>query len=133
MTQDRPIAGADAITQPWWDATRESRLLVQRCDDCGAHQHYPRALCTACRSGRLSYVESAGRGEVHSFTVVHRSPHPAFEPPYVVALVRLEEGPVMLSNIVGGPPDGISCGMRVQVTWEELADGRRLPLFTPGG
>lgn len=125
------MAAPDSQTQAWWDATRESRLLVQRCRACGHNQHYPRPLCTECGSTNLEDIEASGRGSVYSFTVVHRAPHPAFTPPYVVALVRLEEGPVLLTNIVGCEPDDVGCDMRVAVTWETLPDGRRLPLFTP--
>lgn len=131
MTDARPVASPDPLTQPWWDATREGRLLVQRCRRCGHFQHYPRALCTSCTSIDLDYAEATGRGVVYSFTVLHRSPHPAFEPPYVVALVRLEEGPVVLTNIVGCSPDDVVCDMQVRVDWEKLPDGRRLPVFTP--
>lgn len=126
----RPIADADHMTQPWWDATRGGRFLVQRCEACGHHQHYPRAVCTSCGSTSLGYVEASGRGTVYSYSVVHRAPYPAFEPPYTVALVRLEEGPVVLTNIVGGD---VRCDSPVTLVWEDLPDGRKLPLFTPGG
>ncbi|HVL80562.1 MAG TPA: Zn-ribbon domain-containing OB-fold protein [Actinomycetota bacterium] len=130
MSEPRPIAPPDALTAPWWEATSEERLLVQRCGSCGNAQHYPRSLCTKCWSADLAYVESPGEGEVYSYTVVHRSPHPAFAAPYTVALVRLDEGPVILTNIVGGE---VGCGSRVRVVWEDLSDGRKLPLFTPVG
>lgn len=132
MSEPRPVAAADAVTQPWWDATAEGRFVVQRCAACGRHQHYPRALCTSCGSTQgLGFVEAAGRGAVYSHTTVRRAPHPAFEPPYVVALVRLEEGPVLLTNIVGCAPEEVRCEMPVRVIWEDLPDGRKLPLFEP--
>ncbi|MCA1833555.1 MAG: Zn-ribbon domain-containing OB-fold protein [Actinomycetota bacterium] len=130
MSDARPVAAADSQTQSWWDATRESRLLVQHCRACGHHQHYPRALCTECGSLDIEDVEASGRGTVYSFTVVHRAPHPAFTPPYVVALVRLEEGPVLLSNIVGADHGDVRCDVRVKVAWEDLPDGRKLPVFS---
>lgn len=133
MSEPRPIAEPDSLTEPWWEATKQERLLLQRCTSCGNHQHYPRNLCTACSSTDLEYVPSGGRGEVYSFTVIHRSPNPAFDPPYVVALVRLNEGPVLLTNIVGIPPKDVRCDMRVRVVWEPLPDGRKLPVFTPAG
>ncbi len=127
MSQARPISEPDHMTQPWWDATRERRFLVQRCESCGHHQHYPRNICTGCGAPDPGFVEASGRGTIFSYTEVHRAPHPAFEPPYVVAMVRLEEGPVVLTNIVG---DGtIACDAAVRVTWENLPDGRKLPLF----
>jgi hypothetical protein len=131
MSDARPVAQPDAVTQPWWDATREGRLLIQRCAACGHHQHYPRNICTACGALGPAFVPSEGRGTVYSHTTVHRAPHPAFTPPYVVALVRLAEGPVLLTNLTGVEPDAVRCDMPVRLVWEDLADGRRLPMFTP--
>jgi uncharacterized OB-fold protein len=131
MTEARPIAEPDDLTEPWWEATKEERLLLQRCRDCNQFQHYPRALCTHCHSTDLDYVESAGRGEIYSFSVIHRPPHPAFTPPYILALIRLAEGPVLLSNIVEAAEDSIRCDTPVELRWEPLPDGRKLPLFAP--
>jgi uncharacterized OB-fold protein len=130
LAEPRPISGADHCTQVWWDATREGRLLVQRCASCGHRQHYPRNVCTACGGSDLAFDEASGRGVVYSHTTVRRAPHPAFTPPYVVALVRLAEGPVVLSNIVGVEPGSVRCDMPVRLVWEDLPDGRKLPLFT---
>lgn len=129
MTEPRPVAAPDHVTQPWWDATREERLLVQRCASCTHHQHYPRNICTACGSTDLGFVEASGRGTIYSHTTVHRAPHPAFTPPYIVALVRLEEGPVILTSIIGDA----RCDSPVRVAWEALDDGRKLPVFTAEG
>jgi uncharacterized protein len=119
----------DGATQGWWDATRERRLVVQRCEACGHHQHYPRPLCLACSSTEVAFVDAVGTGHVHSFTVVHRAPTDDFTPPYVVALVRLAEGPVLMSNIVGCDPEEVRCEMPVRVDWRALDDGRHLPVF----
>jgi uncharacterized OB-fold protein len=127
MAEARPIANEDATTKPWWDGTREEKLLVQRCNACAHHQHYPRGICTSCGGADLGFVESSGRATVYSYTVVHRAPHPAFAPPYVVALVRLEEGPLLLTNIAG--TNDVRCDMPVRVAWEPLEDGRKLPVF----
>jgi uncharacterized protein len=127
MSVPRPIAEPDGTTQVWWDATRERILLVQRCDACEAFQHYPRPVCTTCGLAEgFTFVEASGAGTIVSFTTVHRAPHEAFTTPYVVALVRLDEGPVLLTNIVGGTP---TCDGRVRLTWEALSDGRNLPVF----
>jgi len=129
-SEPRPIAPADHITQAWWDATRQRRFLVQRCVTCGHRQHYPRNICTSCGGTELTDDEASGRGTIYSHTTVRRAPHRAFAPPYVVALVRLEEGPVVLSNIVGIEPGEVRCDMVVRLTWEDLPDGRKLPMFT---
>lgn len=126
----RPEPPLSADTQAWWDATREHRLTVQRCRSCGHAQLYPRAICTSCGSTEVELADASGRGVVYSHTTVHRSPDPdCFLPPYVVALVRIEEGPLLLTNIVGTDPAEVRCDVEVEVTWEELADGRALPLF----
>ena len=118
----------DEVTGPWWEAIRERRLTVQRCRECGHRQHYPRALCTGCGGDDLDLVDVSGRGTVDSFTVVHRAP--GLTTPYVVARVRLAEGPVMLTNLVGADPDDWACDAPVHVDWRPLPDGRHLPVFT---
>jgi uncharacterized protein len=121
----------DRVSQPWWDATRERRLVVQRCTTCGHHQHYPRPVCLACAGTELGFVDAAGTGRVHAFTVVHRAPTPEFEPPYVVALVRLDEGVTLLTNVIDCAPDDMRAEERVTVDWQPLHDGRHLPVFRP--
>lgn len=128
-----PIPSPDRDTAEWWDATRRNELVVQQCVHCGSYQHYPRALCTTCAGTALRFVRSSGHGVVETFTVVHRAPHPAFAPPYVTALIRIEEGPVLMSNVVGCGADEVRIGLPVTVTWKSLPDGRRLPLFAPEG
>jgi hypothetical protein len=131
MSEPRPVPEPDETSAPWWRATREGRLTLQKCGSCGQIQHYPRSICTACGGSSLEFVPASGRGTVYSHSTVHRSPHPAFEPPYVVALVRLDEGPVLLTNIVGCDPSDVRCDQQVRVEWEPLSDGRMLPMFTP--
>lgn len=127
MSDGRPIAEPDGTTRVWWEATRQRILLIQRCDTCEARQHYPRPVCTSCGLAEgFRYEEAAGAGTIYSFTEVQRAPHDAFNAPYVVALVRLDEGPTLLTNIVGGTP---VCDGRVRLTWEPLPDGRNLPMF----
>lgn len=118
--------------EEWWEATERKVLLVQECEDCGHRQHYPRALCLACQSERLGWVETSGRARIYSFTVSHRSPDPErFVPPYVVAIVELAEGPRMLSQIATDRPDDLACDQVVALAWEPLEEGRHLPVFRP--
>lgn len=119
----------DDITTPWWEATRESRLLLQSCRQCNHVQHYPRAVCTACGGGELEWIESAGVGVVDSFTVVHRAPSPTFQAPYVIARVRLAEGPTLLTRIVGATDQELSCDFPVSLAWESLSEEFQLPVF----
>lgn len=128
----RTVAEPTAITAGWWDATRDRRLVVQTCESCGQRQHEPRALCTGCgRTDALALVDAAGTGRVHSFTVIHRAPSDEVTAPYVVAIVELDEGVRLLTNLVDVEPDDVACDQPVAVQWEPLDDGRHLPLFTP--
>jgi len=127
-----PPAEPDEMTQAWWDATREGRLLVQSCDACGHRQHPPRALCTGCGSTEhLTHVESSGNGTVDAVTVVERAPAEGFEPPYAVARVRLGEDVMLLAAIDTPSPYDVTIGDDVHLAWRDVPDGRRLPVFTP--
>ena len=125
-----PVANADSLT--YWNAAREHRLLLRKCNECGVLHFMPRFLCPNCWSDRLSWVESSGNGSIHSYTIIRRAPAPAFAPiaPYVVALIDLDEGPRMVANIVGEDPLGVKIGDRVKVTFEDRGDGAKIPQFT---
>ena len=132
MTGDlaAPIVNADSA--PYWEGAREGRLLLQRCGDCGTLRFFPRYLCTACGSERTEWTEASGRGTVHSFTIVHRAAFPEFQArtPYVVALIDLEEGPRMMTNIVGADALEVAIGDAVTVEFEPRGtDGARVPQF----
>lgn len=125
---------ATRLSEPFWEATRSKRLLVQRCDECRNVVWYPRERCISCLSDQLRWIESTGRGEVYTFNVMHKAGNPmmADQAPYVLALVDLDEGHRMATNIVGCEPAAVRCGMRVEVAWDvELSDGRFLPVFRP--
>ncbi len=121
------------VSRPFWDATRERRLVIQWCGACESTVHYPREICPTCLGSELEFRPSSGAGEVHAWTVMHSPAHPgmADAAPYVVALVELTEGARMMTNVVGCPPGDVRVGLPVSVTWEELSDGRHLPLFMP--
>ena len=126
---DQVLPFPDDVTTPWWEATKEGRLLLQSCADCGHIQHYPRAVCTGCAGTNLVWIESAGNGIVDSFTVVHRAPSPAFTAPYVIARVRLSEGPTLLTRIIDAEESELACDHPVALAWEALSDGHQLPVF----
>jgi uncharacterized OB-fold protein len=122
----------DEVTASWWTATREHRLVVQRCTSCDHAQHPPRALCTGCGSmDHLDWVDAAGTGVVDTFTVVHRAPRPDVMTPYVVARVRLAEGVLVLTRLEGRDPDAWRIDDAVRLAWTALPDGRALPTFRP--
>lgn len=122
-----PAAPADDLSEAWWAAASGHRLTVETCS-CGHRQHPPRGVCTACSStASLAPGEVSGRATVDSYTVVHRAPRPDVDVPYVLARVRLAEGPVLLTRLVGGLDWTI--GDAVSVAWADLGDGRALPYF----
>jgi uncharacterized protein len=129
-----PPVGAES--GPFWEATREGRLLVQWCTACDRGVFFPRTFCPHCGAvGPLEWHQASGRATVHAAVVEHRpeSAGAAFAQgePFCIALVDLEEGVRMMTNVVGCPPDDVFSGMAVTVTWEPLSDGRQLPLFEP--
>ena len=139
-TRLEPPVGAES--GPYWDATREGRLLVQWCLRCDRGIFYPRAFCPYCAGvggdevgGPLAWHEASGRATVHAAVVEHRPEAAgalfANGTPYCVALVDLEEGVRMMTNIVGCRPGDVHSGMALTVTWEPLSDGRQLALFRP--
>ena len=130
----RPLPNLhDLDTQAFWLATKEKRLIYQQCADCGAVVFYPRRRCSSCLSANLEWKESAGEGMVYTYSIVRQSYHPFFRSmaPYAVAWVDLDEGPRLVSNVVGlEDPSGVRIGMRVKVRWEEH-EGLCVPLFEP--
>lgn len=132
--EQRPLPTPDPGTAPYWEATRAHTLKLPRCEDCGEVHFYPRSVCPHCGSARLTWIEACGRGSVYSYTVVHRPPSPAFKPlvPYVVAVVALDEGPHLMTNIGGCSVDDVRIGMKVQVAWEDFDPTVTLPYFVPG-
>jgi len=118
-------------TQFFWDAVREHRLLIQRCTGCGALRHPPRPMCPQCHALAWDTVEASGRGTVFSFVMPQHPQFPFMEYPYIVALIELEEGTRLVTNIVGTAPEEVDIGMPVQLTFEEFDGGVVLPQFTP--
>jgi uncharacterized protein len=126
----RPAPILDDEWRPYWAATVEGRLVVQRCQSCGHHQLYARAHCLVCRSA-VSWVNASGKGTVYSFTVIRQNPSRSFRHllPFVVALVDLDEGPRLMTNIVGCDPADVNIGASVQVRFEPVSDVASLPVF----
>lgn len=133
MSRMEPPASEAAA--PFWEATRDQRLVLQWCRSCDRPIHYPREACPRCLGTDLEFRPASGAGTVYACSVMHRPAHPgmADDVPYVVALIDLDEGVRLMSNVVGIEPDAVRVGQAVQVTWEALDDGRHLPLFSPKG
>ena len=124
-----PLPHPTQLSQPFWDACREGRLVVQRCEDCGTHVFIPQPCCSSCFGNRLEWVESSGRGTLYSFTTVYRPQQPSFEVPYTVVVIEMEEGWYMLSNLVGVEPEDVAIGTPLEVQFEERSDEITLPMF----
>jgi hypothetical protein len=118
---------------PFWAGTREHELRLQRCSACGSYRFPPQVLCRACLAEEHEWTATSGRGTVYSFIVQHRPATPAFaaEVPYVVAVVELEEGPLLLTNIVGCSPEAVEVGMPVEVEFADATDDITLYPFRP--
>jgi hypothetical protein len=126
-----PAPPVNPETKPFWDATSEGRLLLKRCLDCGSVIWYPRAICPDCASLRTEWFQASGRGHVYSYTVNHRT-EGAYKDaaPLVLAYVELDEGPRVMTNIVGAEV-GLAIGLPVEVVFHDTGEGSALPRFRP--
>lgn len=131
--QGKHLPPVNSETAPYWEGCREGELRLQRCAACAGLQFYPRLLCSHCGARDLTWVAASGNGRVRSFTIVRRAVSAAYEQdvPYVVALIELQEGPTMMSNVVGCDPEAVAIGMPVRVTFERWTDEISMPLFQP--
>ncbi len=118
------------LTQPFWDAVVEGRLLIQRCGSCAAAIFYPRQVCPRCWSEDLAWVEASGKARLKSYSTVFRPGHPGWvdAAPYVVGLVELAEGPTMLTHILA-PPPALHVGIGLTMRPTDIG-GRVLPAFS---
>ncbi|MCP4007597.1 MAG: Zn-ribbon domain-containing OB-fold protein [bacterium] len=123
-----PQPQPDALTKAYWEACRRGSLEVSACEDCGHLFLPPGPCCPQCWSMQLGVRPVSGRGHVFSFTIYRRTYHPGMPEPYVVALVQLDEGPRLISNIVGCEPEEVSVDMPVRVRFEDVGDFK-LPRF----
>jgi hypothetical protein len=130
-TTCKPVPRPSPESVPFWEGAKAKKLMLPRCNVCGQFWFPPSQRCRHCLSPDFAWVESGGCGRIYSFVVYHRVYHPAFEAdvPYVVAIVELDEGPRLLSNIVGTAPDDVRCDARVRVVFEDACDGVTIPKF----
>ncbi len=130
---DKNLPQPTAETAAYWEGCRKHQLLIQRCTQCGHYQFYPRFVCTACMSDGIDWVQASGHGRVLSFTVIHRAVSAAYkaEVPYVLALIELDEGPTMMSNVVEIDAESVAIGLPVEVVFEEWSDEITIPKFRP--
>lgn len=112
-----------------WQSIADHAWKLQRCRDCHAWRYPPSPVCAECLSAEFDWSAIAGGGEILSWTVFHRGYLPAYPPPYNVVAVRLDEGPIVISNLEGSVPDGDWIGTRVALTYSTMPDGVTLPRF----
>jgi uncharacterized OB-fold protein len=118
-----PIPNPETV--PFWDAAAKGQLLLRKCKACGEVHYYPRSLCPFCFS-ETDWLPASGKGAIYSYSVMRRAPEP-----YAIAYVALEEGPKMLTNIVGCSLDDIRIGQAVKVVFTPSDGGPPVPMFTP--
>jgi uncharacterized OB-fold protein len=131
MRFDLPAPQDD--TEPFWAAARAHRLVVRRDRRSGRHFFYPRAFDPQTWSADVEWVEVSGRATLHTYSVVRQNDLPPWPSrvPYVVAIVELEEGPRLMTNIVGCEPGDLEIGMPLVVAWEERSGELTVPVFRP--
>jgi uncharacterized OB-fold protein len=135
QTYNRPLPTPMPEWDTYWEKAKAHELWLMRCGDCRKAYFYPRAICPNCFSRNTSWFQSSGKGSLHAFAIVHRAPTPAWRDhvPYVTAIVELEDGARMPTNLVEVEPDEtkIRVGMPVEVTFDDVTPEITLPKFRP--
>lgn len=131
-TAMRPRPAISQDTAFFWEGAKRGELLIQRCSNCETLRHPPGPMCPVCNSMEWGTVTASGRGRVHSFVVYHYPVLPPFEAPYLVALIDLEEGVRLVSNLVEIEPADVAIGLAVQARFVAVDDELTLPMFAPG-
>ena len=127
------IPTPDPETQPYWDATQEGKLLIKRCNACKRAYFYPRDFCPHCWSEDVSWEEASGRATLYTWSVVRRNDLPPWPErvPYITAIVDLEEGPRMMTNIEDCDFDALAIGMPLVVGFRQDTEDITAPIFRP--
>lgn len=120
-------------SRPYWEAAAEGRLLLRACNGCGTVHHYPRPFCPKCWGEDVRWVEASGRATLYTWSTVHVNDMYPFKErlPYVAAVVDLQEGPRMMTNVVDADPDQLRVGMSLRVLFRQVTEDITAPVFTP--
>ena len=135
MTQqyNKPIPVPQGESDEYWNKAKEGELWLRSCNDCGNAYFYPRDISPCCFSRNTTWVQASGNATLYTYAIVHRAPHPGFvqDVPFVPAIVELEEGPRMPTNIVIDEPtqENLQIGMSLKVVFEDITDTITLPKF----
>jgi hypothetical protein len=130
-----PIPVADEASAPFFAGVKEHKLMLQRCTSCGRHRLPGRERCADCWSETSEWVEASGRGKLYTYGIMHQQYHPAFAEvvPYNYALVELEEGPRLITNIVDCPNEELRTDMPVEAVYDDVSEETTLVRFRPAG
>lgn len=129
----RPFMPITSVSEPYWLHLQRNELWIPRCKSCSRLVFYPREICPHCFGLDFIWERLSGKGRVYTFTIIRRPFLPEFAAiaPYVFAIVELEEGIRMATNIVNCPPEDVHIGMNVQAVFDTDEGGRKLLLFEP--
>lgn len=129
----KPLPQPDGVSERYWADAALGKLMIQQCPKCGHKQWYGRALCTACGADP-EWIEAAGTGTVHTYTIVRQMGMKPFreELPYVVAMIELDEGPMIMGNVTHCDPADVHIGMPVDVHFVKVDDTTGIPYWRPG-
>ena len=132
MEYRKPLPQPTPETKPFWDGLKEHELRIMHCMACDHRYLYPRPYCPKCFSDRTEWQTASGRGRLHTFVINHRAP-PNFDAPYVIAVVELDEGPRLMSNLVDADPDPkkLKIDMPLEVVFDDVTEQVTLPKFRP--
>ena len=131
----KPLPEFRPETKPYWDACKRHEFVLPKCKSCGKIFFYPRALCPVCMCQDLEWIKASGKAKVWTYAIHYMGPTPAYkgEPPYVIAMVDLQEGAKMMTNIVNCKPEDVRIGMDVEVVFDDVTPEVTLPKFKPAG
>jgi uncharacterized OB-fold protein len=123
-----PTPESDPDTEAFWAAAKTGKLMIGSCKSCGEKHYYPRGMCPHCGSSDVGLVQSSGKGQIYSYSVLRR-----VDPPYAIAYVTLDDGPTMMTNIIEADLDALSIGQKVELKFSPTADegGAPVPTFKP--
>lgn len=133
MTYKKPLPNLNPDTNPFWDGCKEHQLKFQKCQSCQHVRWPPSIICPVCYSNDTEWITSKGKGRLYTYGVYHQAFQEAFKEglPYVTAVVELEEGPHLITNVVGCEPGEVRCDMPVEVVWDDVTAEFSLPKFRP--
>ena len=129
----KPLPEMNDGTRAYWDACKEHRLVLPKCRSCGEIYFFPNDFCPHCLSEDIEWIEASGKGKIHTYSIVERPPSPQFseDVPYIVAIIELEEGPRMMSNVLEMSHEDIRIDMPVEIVFEDVTESVTIPKFRP--